>query len=83
MGFAVVEVHRKMVEDAARTYDVEMAWSDEDEVFIARFPEAPGVMTHGATRAEAAEQADDAIITWLTAHDDAGIPIPNAKVGGE
>jgi DNA-binding transcriptional regulator YiaG len=33
-------------------------------------------MTHGATREEAAAQGEDAIITWLTAHRDAGLPVP-------
>lgn len=60
----------------ARSYALEMEWSPEDRLFIVSFPDAPGVMTHGATREEAAIMADDAIITWLTAMIDAGRPIP-------
>lgn len=60
----------------ARRYRMEIAWSDLDEVFVVRFPEAPGVTTHGSTLIEAAEQAEDAIITWLTALRDAGLPVP-------
>lgn len=51
----------------ARHYSMEIKWSPEDEVFVVSFPDAPGVMTHGATREEAAAMGEDAIITWLTA----------------
>jgi putative transcriptional regulator len=61
--------------EEARRYGMEIAWSPEDEVFVVSFPDAPGVMTHGATREEAAAQGEDAIISWLTAHHDAGLPV--------
>jgi putative transcriptional regulator len=60
----------------ARRYVMEIEWSPDDEVFVVSFPGAPGVMTHGATREEAAAMGEDAIITWLTAHHDANIPVP-------
>jgi DNA-binding transcriptional regulator YiaG len=60
----------------ARRYNMVISWSDEDEVFIVRFPDAPGVVTHGATPEEAAEQGEDALITWLTGLHDAGLPVP-------
>jgi predicted RNase H-like HicB family nuclease len=60
----------------ARRYVMEIAWSPEDEVFVVSFPDAPGVLTHGRTRAEAAAQGEDAMITWLTALRDAGRRIP-------
>jgi putative transcriptional regulator len=60
----------------ARRYTMEIEWSPEDEVFVVRFPDVPGVMTHGATREEAATMGEDAIITWLTALHDANIPVP-------
>jgi DNA-binding transcriptional regulator YiaG len=60
----------------ARRYAMEIEWSPEDEVFVVRFPDVPGVMTHGATREEAAAMGEDAIITWLTALHDANIPVP-------
>src|SRR5215212_2995863 len=68
-------VHADELEEARR-YSMEIEWSPEDEVFVVRFPDAPGVMTHGATREEAAAQGQDAIITWLTAHKDADLPVP-------
>lgn len=76
MGAVVAELYRQMIEAEARYYDVEIVWSDEDEVFIARVLEAPGVATHGKTREEAATQAEDALITWLTAYHDAGTLVP-------
>lgn len=60
----------------ARRYAIEIEWSPEDEVFVVSVPDAPGVMTHGATREEAAAMGDDAIITWLTALHDADLPVP-------
>lgn len=63
----------------ARRYTMVIAWSDEDGVFVVRFPDAPGVVTHGETLAEAASQGEDAIITWLTARRDAGLPVPAPK----
>jgi antitoxin HicB len=63
----------------ARRYRMVIAWSPDDDVFIVSFPDAPGVMTHGATREEAAEMAEDAIVTWLTAMRDAGLPVPHPR----
>src|SRR3954466_15196044 len=60
----------------ARRYSMTISWSDEDEAFLVSFPDAPGVVTHGATPEEAAEQGEDAIITWLTGLHDAGLPVP-------
>jgi DNA-binding transcriptional regulator YiaG len=62
--------------DEARRYSMTITWSDEDEVFIVRFPDAPGVVTHGTTLEEATEQGEDAIITWLTGLHDADLPVP-------
>lgn len=62
--------------DQAQRYAMEMEWSPEDNTYIVSFPDAPGVMTHGATRVEAAEMGEDAIISWLTAMIDAGRPVP-------
>lgn len=60
----------------ARRYSMTIEWSDDDGAFVVSFPDAPGVMTHGATREEAATMGDDAIVTWYTALKDAGRPIP-------
>ncbi len=63
----------------SRRYLMEIVWSDEDDAFVVCFPDAPGVVTHGSTIAEAAMQGEDAIITWLTALRDAGFPVPAPK----
>ena len=63
----------------ARRYGTEILWSDEADAFLMRFPDAWGVMTHGSAIAEAATQGEDAIITWLTALRDAGLPVPAPK----
>ena len=63
----------------ARRYKMEIFWSEEDDAYLAYFPDAPGVVTHGSTAAEAAMQGEDAIITWLTALRDAGRPVPPPK----
>jgi predicted RNase H-like HicB family nuclease len=63
----------------ARRYLMQILWSDEDDAYIVRFPDAPGVVTHGVTIAEAALQGEDAIIGWLTALRDAGLPVPAPK----
>lgn len=60
----------------ARRYRMIISWSPEDDAFLASFPEAPGVVTHGETRVEAALQGEDAILGWLTSQRDAGRPIP-------
>ncbi|MGH8010231.1 MAG: type II toxin-antitoxin system HicB family antitoxin [Candidatus Binatia bacterium] len=64
----------------ARHYAMEIEWSPEDEVFVVSFPDAPGVLTHGATPEEAAAMGEDAIITWLTALHDASLPVPPPTV---
>jgi putative transcriptional regulator len=61
---------------AARGYPMEIVWSPADEAFLARFPDVPGVVTHGATREEAAAMGDEVIVAWYTAMKDAGRPIP-------
>ena len=60
----------------ARRYPMEIVWSPEDEAFLASFPDVPGVVTHGATREEAAEMGDEVIVAWYTAMKDAGRSIP-------
>jgi putative transcriptional regulator len=60
----------------SRRYCMEIEWSPDDDIFVVSFPDAPGVMTHRATREEAAAMGEDAIITWLTALHDAALSVP-------
>ncbi len=42
-------------------YKIEINWSDEDGVYVARVPELSGVITHGKDIVEAVKMADEAI----------------------
>ena len=47
------------------TYSIIVAWSEEDQAFIAFAPELAGCMAHGETRGEAIQQLEIAIENWL------------------
>ena len=59
---ALDSVRPEELEEACR-YGMEIDWSDGAAVFVVSFPAAHGVMTHGATRTEAAAQGEDALIS--------------------
>ena len=65
---------------AVRRYSMVIEWSDEDEAYIVTVPELPGCVTHGGTHAEAVQQGEAAIATWLAAAHAAGDPIPAPRV---
>ena len=46
-------------------YEITIAWSDEDELYIAEAPELPGCMAHGETYMEAVESIQEAMELWL------------------
>jgi predicted RNase H-like HicB family nuclease len=60
-------------------YRIQIYWSAEDQVFIAKVPELPGCMTHGDTRAEARANANEAIQSWINTANEFGDPIPGPK----
>ncbi len=57
-------------------YPLEIFWSNEDEGFIAEVPDLPGCSAWGATEAEAAREAQDAIAAWIEAAQAAGREVP-------
>lgn len=57
-------------------YKVDIRWSDEDKAWVARVPELDGVVTHGDTLVEAAENAEDAIELHLESLKANKRPIP-------
>ncbi len=57
-------------------YSMVIEWSDVDVAYIVTVPELPGCRTHGATYAEAVEQGQDAIDSWITARQSSGRSIP-------
>lgn len=60
----------------ARRYALVIEWSDEDQVFLVSAPDLPGMVTHGRTRAEAAEMGEEATAVWISANRDRGQPVP-------
>jgi antitoxin HicB len=57
-------------------YLVEIAWSDEDEGFIATVPDLPGCSAWGRTLAEAAKEIEDAQAAWIDACAASGESVP-------
>ena len=59
-------------------YDVNVAWSADDGVFVAEIPELPGCMAHGATPAAARTNAREAMSLWIDTAIEFGRPVPEA-----
>jgi predicted RNase H-like HicB family nuclease len=57
-------------------YEIDIAWSDEDEAFVARIPELPFAGAHGDTLEEALAMAKSAIRAYLEVAEELGKPIP-------
>jgi predicted RNase H-like HicB family nuclease len=60
-------------------YPVEVTWSPEDGVFIARVPDLPGCIAHGETRALAEANAQQAMQLWSDTAREFGDPIPEPR----
>ena len=60
-------------------YEVILSWSSEDSAFIARAPELPGCMAHGASREEALANIQDAMLLWIDTAKEHGDPIPQPR----
>lgn len=61
-------------------YPINIFWNEEDAGFIAEAPDLPGCSAWGATEADAAREAQDAIAAWVQAAQAAGkaVPVPQA-----
>lgn len=57
-------------------YEIDIVWSQEDETFIARVPELPGCLAHGASQSEALANVQEAISLWIETAREAGDRIP-------
>lgn len=64
-----------------KEYKVEIAFSPEDEAFVARVPELPNCITHGDSQEEALKMAHEAIEVYLESllADGKVIPTPMAR----
>ncbi|MGH8118656.1 MAG: toxin-antitoxin system HicB family antitoxin [Rhodanobacteraceae bacterium] len=60
-------------------YPLNIFWSAEDRGFIAEAPDLPGCSAWGATEADAAREAQEAIAAWLQAARAAGKHVPPAR----
>lgn len=60
-------------------YPPDIFWSEEDEGFIAEVPDLPGCSAWGATEADAAREAHNAIAAWVQAAQAAGNAIPQPR----
>jgi predicted RNase H-like HicB family nuclease len=58
-------------------YPVQIAWSDEDQGYIATVPDLPGCSAFGESQGEALAEARDAIAAWIEAAVAAGNPVPS------
>lgn len=57
-------------------YLINILWSEEDLCYIAEVPELEGCITHGKTTMGAANNAQDAIESWIRAARKLKHPIP-------
>jgi antitoxin HicB len=57
-------------------YRVDIIWSPEDDVYVARVPELEGCVTHGESIEAAAANAQEAIQLYLESVEARGLAIP-------
>jgi predicted RNase H-like HicB family nuclease len=57
-------------------YPVEIFWSEEDEGFVAVFPDLPGCSAWGKSEEEALRASQRAVTAWIEACQAAGNPVP-------
>src|SRR5687768_10149972 len=59
-------------------YSVIIQWSEDDQVYIATLPEWGGCHTHGATYAEAAQNASEVLDILIESEEQDGHSLPPA-----
>ena len=60
-------------------YQILVAWSPEDDLFLAQVPDLPGCIAHGANKEEALECAKAAIELYLEDLSQTGDSVPEPK----
>ena len=60
-------------------YELVIYWDQTDNIFVVEVPELPGCMTHGTTRTEAVQNAEEAIALWVQTAKEDGLPIPQPR----
>ena len=61
-------------------YKMIVWWSSDDSAYVVEVPELPGCMAHGATRAEAVINGEEAISIWVQTAivDNVSVPAPKS-----
>lgn len=57
-------------------YEIDIAWSDEDDAFVAIIPDMPYAGGHGETMEDALAMAREAIKSYVEVAEEMGKPIP-------
>ncbi len=60
-------------------YQMCIAWSEEDGVFVASMPELPGCMADGQTQAEALDNLHEVAALWIETARQRGREIPQPR----
>lgn len=60
-------------------YSINLAWSREDECYVATVPEFPGLSAMGATPEEATEEAKIAVEGFIEIYNEDGVEIPEPE----
>ena|ERR1044071_496810 len=61
-------------------YGFNIAWSDEDQGYIATCPEFPGLSAFGRTIEQALAEAQDALGLFIKTYQEDGLPLPEPQV---
>jgi predicted RNase H-like HicB family nuclease len=67
----------------ANKYSFHLAWSEEDEAYIANCPEFPGLLAHGGTPEEAIAEAQIALEGVIAVYEDSGMELPEPQTRQE
>jgi predicted RNase H-like HicB family nuclease len=63
-------------------YEIDLFWSDEDQLFLAEVPDLPGCMAHGSTHEEALAEIQEAIAGWIEVARESGRALPEPRPRG-
>ena len=62
-----------------RSFQILVAWSPEDQAFVAQVPDLPGCIAHGRSEQDAVENAKSAIELYLEDSGENGDSIPEPR----
>jgi predicted RNase H-like HicB family nuclease len=68
------------MEGRKRHYSILIEWEPQDQIYIARVPELPRCITHGATYEEALAQIQDALDGYVEVVEAQHNPLPAPHV---